>query len=154
MGAWDWAQVSGEGLGFIKASSGLYPPFPEHLWTTLTFSCQLQSLRRWLSAVPPQLPTPHSPLPTPHSPLPTPTPPQVAQRWKFMKTPAGVIKMGETEVLPNARLSDLGGILGMRGYQVGHAGWESCGTGLGKSCPDICFRSGPYSCTDVSCKLA
>ena len=35
-----------------------------------------------------------------------------------MKTPAGVIKMGETEVLPNARLSDLGGILGMRGYQV------------------------------------
>ena len=40
-----------------------------------------------------------------------------------MKTPAGVIKMGETEVLPNARLSDLGGILGMRGYQVG--GWLS-----------------------------
>ena len=36
-----------------------------------------------------------------------------------MKSSAGVVKMGETEVLPNARLPDVGRILGGRGYQVG-----------------------------------
>lgn len=45
-------------------------------------------------------------------------PAQVSQRWRFMKTPQGVVKMGNAEVLPNARLPDLGQALDSRGYQV------------------------------------
>jgi hypothetical protein len=35
-----------------------------------------------------------------------------------MKTPQGVVKMGNAEVLPGARLPDLGSVLKTRGYQV------------------------------------
>ena len=42
-----------------------------------------------------------------------------------MKTPEGVVKMGETEVLPNARLPDLGRVLGGKGYQVRGRGKRS-----------------------------
>lgn len=46
----------------------------------------------------------------------------MAQRWRFLTQPKSLLKQGRTEVLPNARVSDLGAILLQRGYQVR----ESC----------------------------
>lgn len=43
---------------------------------------------------------------------------KVAQRWRYAKTPEAVVKIGNAEVLPNARVNDLGRALGGRGYQV------------------------------------
>ncbi|PNW73842.1 hypothetical protein CHLRE_13g575000v5 [Chlamydomonas reinhardtii] len=43
---------------------------------------------------------------------------KVAQRWRFLTQPKSLLKQGRTEVLPNARVSDLGAILLQRGYQV------------------------------------
>lgn len=44
---------------------------------------------------------------------------RVAQNWRFAGTPARVVKMGKrSEVLPNARLGDLGRSLVKKGYQV------------------------------------
>mmetsp|Transcript_7898 Transcript_7898/g.16927 ORF Transcript_7898/g.16927 Transcript_7898/m.16927 type:complete len:578 (-) Transcript_7898:1713-3446(-) len=43
---------------------------------------------------------------------------KVAQRWRFFSRSSGVIKMGNAEVLPAARLSDLGQQLMSKGYQV------------------------------------
>lgn len=47
---------------------------------------------------------------------------QVAQRWRFQEEPSSLMKLGPTEVLPNARIQDLGAILLQRGYQVGFRG--------------------------------
>lgn len=45
--------------------------------------------------------------------------PQVAQRWRFPATPAGLQRLGpKTAVLPHARLADLGAALHNKGYQV------------------------------------
>jgi len=45
--------------------------------------------------------------------------PQVAQRWRFPATPAGLQRLGpKTAVLPHARLTDLGAALHNKGYQV------------------------------------
>ncbi|EFJ49656.1 hypothetical protein VOLCADRAFT_41429, partial [Volvox carteri f. nagariensis] len=43
---------------------------------------------------------------------------KVAQRWRFLTQPSSLLKQGRTEVLPNARVQDLGAILMQRGYQV------------------------------------
>jgi cytochrome c biogenesis protein len=48
---------------------------------------------------------------------------KVSQRWRFQSTPSSVVKQGAdgkgvAEVLPNARLGDLGMQLMTRGYQV------------------------------------
>lgn len=43
---------------------------------------------------------------------------KVAQRWRFIKTKEGIVKVGGAEVLPNARLADVGRILEDRNYQV------------------------------------
>jgi cytochrome c biogenesis protein len=48
---------------------------------------------------------------------------RVAQRWRFQATPDSVVKQGAegkgmAEVLPNARISDLGRQLMGSGYQV------------------------------------
>ncbi|KAG2443724.1 hypothetical protein HXX76_002070 [Chlamydomonas incerta] len=43
---------------------------------------------------------------------------KVAQRWRFLTQPKSLLKQGRTEVLPNARVNDLGAILLQRGYQV------------------------------------
>ncbi|GLC35607.1 copper chaperone [Pleodorina starrii] len=43
---------------------------------------------------------------------------KVAQRWRFINQPSTLLKQGRTEVLPNARIQDLGAILMQRGYQV------------------------------------
>ncbi len=49
--------------------------------------------------------------------------PQVAQRWRFQTTPVGVARQGAegrgvAEVLPRARVADLGTQLRDNGYQV------------------------------------
>ncbi|GLI62081.1 hypothetical protein VaNZ11_004641 [Volvox africanus] len=43
---------------------------------------------------------------------------KVAQRWRFITRPEPLLKQGRTEMLPNARIQDLGAILIQRGYQV------------------------------------
>ncbi len=49
---------------------------------------------------------------------------QVAQRWRFQSSPVSVAKQGlegqqgVAEVLPSARVSDLGAILSSKGYKV------------------------------------
>ncbi|KAG1655284.1 hypothetical protein FOA52_007980 [Chlamydomonas sp. UWO 241] len=43
---------------------------------------------------------------------------KVAQRWRFLTTPKAVVKMGHAEVLPSARVADLGMALDAKGYQV------------------------------------
>ncbi|KXZ49277.1 hypothetical protein GPECTOR_22g871 [Gonium pectorale] len=43
---------------------------------------------------------------------------KVAQRWRFFQKPSSLLKQGRTEVLPNARIQDLGALLMQRGYQV------------------------------------
>jgi hypothetical protein len=43
---------------------------------------------------------------------------QVAQRWRFAATPDALKKHGTPQVLPAARLSDLGASLAAKSYQV------------------------------------
>eukprot|EP00798_Chlamydomonas_sp_ICE-L_P018762 gene18762-25295_t len=43
---------------------------------------------------------------------------KVAQRWRFQSKSAGVVKMGNAEVLPDGQLQDLGAVLTTKGYQV------------------------------------
>lgn len=45
---------------------------------------------------------------------------QVAQRWKFLSKPVAYKSGARTkaEVLPNARLTDLGRLLSVKGYQI------------------------------------
>ncbi|GFR47507.1 hypothetical protein Agub_g9236 [Astrephomene gubernaculifera] len=43
---------------------------------------------------------------------------KVAQRWRFLTQPSSLTRQGRTEVLPNARICDLGALLLRRGYQV------------------------------------
>lgn len=43
---------------------------------------------------------------------------KVAQRWRFAATPAALQKHGKPQVLPNARVQDLGAELATKSYQV------------------------------------
>jgi hypothetical protein len=43
---------------------------------------------------------------------------QVAQRWRFASTPEAMQKHGTPQVLPNARVRDLGSALAAKSYQV------------------------------------
>ena len=43
---------------------------------------------------------------------------KVAQRWRFLKTKEGIVQLGGAEVLPSARLSDVGRVLEGRSYEV------------------------------------
>lgn len=44
---------------------------------------------------------------------------QVAQRWRFASTPKALQKHGTPQVLPGARIGDLGASLAAKSYQVG-----------------------------------
>jgi cytochrome c biogenesis protein len=49
---------------------------------------------------------------------------KVAQRWRFKDDPDAVAKLENAEILPNARLQDLGSALANKQYQVGGQGLE------------------------------